>query len=411
MIKRSLTWDLFFWEKTMKSILFLSIILLTSCMKETTKINVFHYNIKELDSLKLRDPSNKQVTAVKNITDKFEFDIFSVNEIQYDLPMVPNKSLTTTGQNIKILAKAIGLNDFAAVFYPANTGMKASRGPDGNYLQNFKSKDSRQYADPVNFGLYPGQYSTAALIKKDIKILSSKNIQTIEWKEFNPSIDLKKYTDGNGNSLSESTKLFDKNFTDILAEKDGFKFHIILLHTVPAFHFGNKKSPNYDRNADQLRFLEWYLTQETSFKVEGIEIEPLAKDTPYIAIGDWNTELENQSNPGSSVLRSLKKKSQFWMNGSLPISNEGPSFTPKRLQLQLDYIAVSNHFKVLDAGVYRPEEKRNELGCEKVSSGDNIRSYTLKENDKTCFASFSKEFLNAKQASDHFPVWAKLEVK
>ncbi len=395
----------------MKAILFLSLLLMTSCMKETTKINIFHYNIKELDSLKLRDPSNKQIAAVKEIVSKFEFDIFSVNEIQYDLPMVPNKSLTTTGQNIKILAKNLGLSDFNAVFYPANTGMKASRGPHGNYVEDFKSKGARQFADPVNFGLFPGQYSTAALIKNNIKILDSKNIQTIEWKEFNPSIDLNKYTDGNGAPLPQSTKLFDKNFTDIIAEKDGFKFHIILLHTVPAFHFGNKKSPNYDRNADQLRFLEWYLTQETSFKVEDIEIEPLAKDTPYIAIGDWNTELLNKTNPGSAVLRSLKEKSQFWMKEPLPVSNEGHSFTPKRLKLQLDYIAVSNHFNVLDSGVYRPEENRKELGCDKVSSGDNIRSYTIKESDKTCFASFNEDFLTTKQASDHFPVWANLEVK
>ncbi|WP_372654178.1 endonuclease/exonuclease/phosphatase family protein [Halobacteriovorax sp.] len=395
----------------MKTILFLSLILLTSCMKETTKINIFHYNIKELDSLKLRDSSNKQLAAVKEIVSKFEFDIFSVNEIQYDLPMIPNKSLTSTGQNIKLLAKSLGLENFSAIFYPANTGMKASRDPHGNYVESFKATGARKYADPVNFGLYPGQYSTAALIKSDIKILDSKNIQTIKWKDFNPSIDLKKYTDGNGAPLPESTKLFDKNFTDILAEKNGFKFHIILLHTVPAFHFGNKKSPNYERNADQLRFLEWYLTQETSFKVEGIEIDPLPKDTPYIAIGDWNTELTNKTNPGSAVLRSLKEKSQFWMKEPLTISNEGPSFTPKRLQLQLDYITVSNHFNILESGVYRPNEERKELGCDKVSSGENIRSYTIKDSGKTCFASFNKDFLNSKQASDHFPIWAKLEVK
>ncbi|PIK16603.1 endonuclease/exonuclease/phosphatase family protein [Halobacteriovorax sp. JY17] len=395
----------------MKTTLLLLSLMLTSCMKDTVKINVLHYNIKELDSLKLRDQSNKQIAAVSEVISKFEFDIFSLNEIQYDLPMIPNKALDTTGQNINILAKRLGLENYSAIFYPANTGMKANRDPHGNYITDFKTPESRQLADSVNFGLFPGQYSTGALIKNNIKILSSKSIQNVVWKEFNTTIDLKKYTDNNGKPLPENMKLFDKNFTDILAEKDGFKFHIILLHTVPAFHFGNKKSPNYDRNADQLRFLEWYLTSDTDLNIAGLDVEPLKKDEPYIAMGDWNTELSNNKNPGSAVLRSLKEKSTFWMKEPLKVTNEGPSFAPERLRLQLDYIAISKHFKVLEAGVYSPKEDRKDLGCEKIIPGENIRSYTQKENKKTCFSSFNKDFLNAKSASDHFPIWAKLEVK
>ena len=385
--------------------------MMTSCMKEGTKLTVFHYNIKELDSLKLRDKSNKQIAAVKEITSKFNFDIFSLNEIQYDLPMIPNKSLQSTGQNINILAKRLGLSDYSAVFYPANTGMKASRDKSGNYVTNTSTAESRKLADPVNFGLFPGQYSTGALVKNDIKIINSKNIQSIAWKDFNTGINLKEYTDANGSPLPESVKLFDKNFTDILAEKDGFKFHIILLHTVPAFHFGNKKSPNYDRNADQLRFLEWYLTGQTDINIAGLDIEPLDSNIPFIAIGDWNTELSNNTNPGSAVLRRLQSKSTFWMPAPLEISNESPSYAPDRLKLQLDYIAVSKHFKVLDSGTYRPKEERRELGCDKVTKGDFVRSYTPKKTKKTCFASFGEEFLSAKEASDHFPIWVKVEVK
>ena len=191
----------------------------------------------------------------------------------------------------------------------------------------------------------------------------------------------------------------------------GFKFHIVLLHTVPAFHFGNKKSPNYDRNADQLRFLEWYLTGQTDLNIAGLDIDPLESNTPFIAIGDWNTELSNKTNPGSSVLRSLKDRSTFWMESPLEVSNESPSFAPDRLKLQLDYIALSKHFKVLDSGTYRPKEERKELGCDKVVDGEDVRSYSPKKSKQTCFARFNNDFLAAKKASDHFPIWVKLEVK
>ncbi|WP_044557593.1 endonuclease/exonuclease/phosphatase family protein [Halobacteriovorax marinus] len=393
----------------MKFITLIALLLLTSCIKEKNQINLLHYNIKELDSLKLRSKEDSQINAVKEVIQNFSFDILSINEMQYDLPMVPVKGLETTGQNINILAKRLGLENFSGVFYPANTGMKAKRDESGNYATNFKSTDTRKLADPEDFGIFPGQYSSGALIKNNLKIISSKNIQNLTWKEFNPAIDLTKFSDNNGNPLSERVKLFDKNLTDILVEKDGFQFHIIILHTVPAFHFGNKKSPNYQRNADQLKFLEWYLTRQTSLNIPGIEIEPLAENTPFVALGDWNTELSNTSNPGSEVLRSLSKKVQLYPTDPKLITNESPSFAPKRLQLQLDYIAVSEHFKILDAGVYRPEEMRKDLGCENIVKKDSIRSY--KENEKSCYAEFSEDFLRAKEASDHFPVWAKLEVK
>lgn len=396
----------------MKLLLLLITISLCSCMKDTNEISIFHYNIKELDSSKLRDLDNKQISAVKNIVSEFQFDIFSVNEIQYDLPMIPVKEFKTTGQNINILAKRLELDNFSAVFYPANTGVKAMRAEDGNYAKDFKSKEARKLADPVNFGIFPGQYSTGALVKNSIKILSSKNINNVKWKDFNPSIDLTKFTDSTGKPLDDNIKLFDKNLTDILAEKDGFKFHIVLLHTVPAFHFGNKKTPNYQRNADQLRFLEWYLTQETDIEVTDLDVSPIEKDSPFIAIGDWNTELNNTKNPGSTILRRLKEKSQFWMKEPLPVSNESASFAPERLKLQLDYIAVSDHFKILDSGTYRPDEQRKDLGCKTEIKGNNIRSYKKNRDSKeTCYSSFNPDFIEAKSASDHYPIWARLEVK
>ena len=76
------------------------------------------------------------------------------------------------------------------------------------------------------------------------------------------------FTGGDGLPLRSDITLFDKNFTHVILDVEGKDLHVILLHSVPAYHFGNKKSPNYARNADQLRFLEWFLTGKTDRSME-----------------------------------------------------------------------------------------------------------------------------------------------
>ncbi|OUR96460.1 hypothetical protein A9Q84_08915 [Halobacteriovorax marinus] len=401
----------------MKYTLLLLLILLSSCALTPKKLNpeksflkIVHYNIKELNTVKLNSES-KQLASVRAILNRFDSDILSINEIQYDLPNIPNDNFQTEGKNLDTLALKLGRKDISSVLRPANTGKNARKRKNGTYHSNFSAKNSRKFADPVNFGIFPAQYSTGALISNKLKILNVKTINELKWKQFNPKAKITRFTDASGKKLTNKMELFDKNFTDILVEKDSIKFHIILLHTVPAFHFGNKKSPNYERNADQLRFLEWYLTGSTNIKVGKTNITPLTSKDLFIAIGDWNTELSNTKNPGSEVLRSLEKKVTFWLDSSLAEighTNESGSFAPRKLQLQLDYIAFSRHFKIRSAGIYHPKEGRRELGCLEKKEGRDIRSYFDRKQGRTCYATFSKDYLELKEASDHFPIWVNL---
>jgi hypothetical protein len=372
-------------------------------------LKVVHYNIKELDSKKLNSNSN-QLKSVKSVLSNFEYDLLSINEIQFDLPNVPNQEFKTHGENLSILGKYLGLKNYRAIFFPANTGKKAKKKSNGTYIDSMSDKRARNFADQDNFGIFPGQYSTGVLLKDNIEVLDIKVISSLKWKDFNPKRNLNKYRTAKGKRINSDITLFDKTFTDITAKKDEVVFHIILLHTVPAFHFGNKKSINYVRNADQLRFLEWYLSGETDINVSLKDFTPLKKSDHYIALGDWNTELSNKKNPGSKVLRNLSKKSNFWLQAPISHTNESPSFAPKKLQLQLDYISASNSLKIKHSGIYSPTEKREELGCEKRSAGIDIRSYFDREKKSECYARFSKKYLELKEASDHLPIWANLEV-
>lgn len=346
---------------------------------------VIHYNIKELDSNKIASPTNEQIAAVKEVLSSFSPDIISVNEVQYDMPGVPNSAFKTKGENLSKLKTLIGAKDLTyQSFHPANTGMKAKRKKDKTYYSEASEASARSHADQVNFGVFPAQYSTGALTR--FKIISEVIISKIKWKAFNPKLDLSKFKQANGSALPTDMELFDKNFSDITVEIDGKPVHLILLHTVPSYHFGNKYSVNDYRNAEQLRFLEWYLTGKTDYKIDLPNISPLESDEYYIAMGDFNVSVFDTDSEGSSVLKNLFKKSKLWLEmKELSFTNESPGFDEKPLRLLLDYIVVSKNIDIKDAQIVHPKKM------------------DLKAPDN--------EYKTFKTASDHYPIYGEFELQ
>ena len=401
-------------------VLLLGLIILSSCSALNWKkpdIRVVHFNIKELDSSKLLRPSeNAQIKAVKEVLNGMEYDILSLNEIQYDLPNVPNKSFKTKGENISLLMNYVDPSQkhWNQSFYQANTGNKAKKKKDGNYHHQFSSSAVRNFADQRNFGIFPGQYSSGGFYK--YKKLGENIITSLKWKDFNPKAPLKKFAQANGKTLPNDIELFDKNFTDVLVEIEGKEVHLIFLHTVPSYHFGNKKSPNYERNADQLRFLEWYLTGQTDIKVNLPNYKPLPQGAYFIAMGDWNTD-PKASNPGSKVLNRLFKKVSLWMDKP-SITHEGDGYAPTRFKATLDFIAFSNNLELVEGGTLYPKEERLFLGCGEKYKKDfkendtrRLVSFFDKKQKQNCYLSINEEFAKLKDASDHFPLFAHLKFK
>lgn len=399
-------------------LLIVTLFLVSGCGSFSNKapIRIVHYNIKELDSTKINKP-NTQLKYVKNVLSDLDYNILSLNEVQYDIPGVPNYKYKTRGENLRNLGNYLNsdMKDWSFSFHPANTGALARKKKDGSFYSDFKTKSAHNYADKVNYGIFPGQYSTGALFdfKKTYEVL----VKDLKWRDFNKSINISRYKQADGKPLPKDMELFDKTFSDVTINIRGREVHLILLHTVPAYHFGNKKSPNYKRNADQLRFLEWYLTGKTDFPVELEHVKPLPPGTPFIAIGDWNTDITNRKNKGSQVLRRLFKKFTPWMEKP-GRTNETPGFAKKRLKLTLDYIMVSDHFEILKAGVVSPPEERMFMGCNKsqakfknIPEDRKLTFWTDRKKKKKCFVGVSKKFFEVKQASDHFPIYADLKFK
>lgn len=397
---------------------FIAISTLSACggLEIDEPIRIVHYNIKELDSTKIKKPT-KQLEAVKKILAERDFNILSLNEVQYDIPGVPTYRYKTRGENLRLLGDFLDpkFSKWNYSFHPANTGAFARKKKDGSFYSNFTNKKSRDYADQVNFGVFPAQYSTGALFnfKKTYEVL----VKDLKWNDFNKEIKISRYKQANGKPLPKDMELFDKGFSDITVQIKGKEVHLILLHTVPAYHFGNKKSPNYQRNADQLRFLEWYLTGKTDFPVELEHVKPLPKGAAFIAMGDWNTDITNKKNLGSKILRRLFSK--FTSSMKTPEStNESEGFASKRLKLTLDYIMFSEHFELVSSGVIKPKEERVFMGCKynkakfkNLPAERVLTKWYDRKKKRNCYVTVSKKFHDFKLASDHFPIFANLKFK
>ena len=393
----------------MKYFTFLALISILAPLNAQAKFSILHYNIKELDSHKIEMGDHKQVLAVKKVVNGIAPDFISLNEIQYDMPGVPTSEQTTKGTNIKNLAKQIGWTSYPfETFNPANTGMNARKKPDGSYYSEASTSRAREHADQVNFGVFPGQYSTGAISK--FEIIDEKVITDLKWKDFNPNLDLSPYKLADGSALPGDMELFDKNFTDLTVKIEDKIVHIILLHTVPSFGFGNPHSVNDYRNAEQLRFLQWYLTGKTDYKVALNGINSLPEDSYYLAMGDLNVSIYDDESEGQKVLLNTMKIARPWFKTEASsFTNESSHYGKNPLRLLLDYILVSPNIQIEQAQIMLPNDmSREELGCDQKKPQG---SHSYRDGNKTCYVKVSEEYETFKTASDHYPLYGEFSFR
>jgi hypothetical protein len=412
----------------MKFLALLFILFMTTTAIKTLQaaeqVRLVHYNIRELDSVKLNQGlADPQIQALREIFARFPFDLLSINEIQHDEPGIPSAQFTTTAKNLDRLLELIdaGAGQFSTFLAPANTGNNAIRRADGSYETDPNSPEGRALADPVNFGVFPGQYSTGAATR--FIILDAKVVTNLRWKDFRPDRDLSPFRDARGLPLDpESIQLFDKNFTDLTLLVGGRKLHFILFHAVPSHHFGNPQSMNEARNHDQLAFLEWYVTGGTSFPVMNDLIEtgsdgqttlikPLASDESFILVGDLNVDVTDPVKLGAAVIRRLYTSTRPWISTPGIRTFHGSSYAPNGYQGQLDYIFSSKDLRIINAGIHSPLANQVELGCgaslpgpTSISPGREVASYRL--GDETCWVEVDRAYAQSKTASDHRLIWA-----
>lgn len=389
-----------------------------------------HYNIKELDSHKL-DTGHYQAVAAAEVIESLEPDFLSINEIQYDIQGVPTPEYKTHSQNV---TKLLGLSNLSGVwdvnFASANTGMRSKKDENGHYSA---SRQNMEFADTVNYGLFPGQYSTG--FASSLPIEARININKLTWLDWDPDVDLSQYDIGT--AAVEEYELFDKNFNVSSLQIGEKTVKIITLHAVPAFNFGNDLSPNLERNKAQLEFLSWYLSGDcdknslSTVKACKTKIQPLSKGERFIAVGDLNVDLASEK-PGAAVLKSLL--------GNPLVHDQVSRISPDNLRyapnlpdkatyfrsgvdfnnqaMQLDYFIVSSNIKIHRIDTILPLEHIEELPCfDEVESASDVVAKRSMEGDgfvyevfkrdnprEYCGLGMNQEYSVIRKASDHLPL-------
>lgn len=300
----------------MKSLIL--IILMVSCTNNKSNDNQFsilHYNVKELRSKKLYDAQNVQVKKLVQFLNTQEFDILSLNEIEYKK------------ENLQVLKAKLENKDLKyEVLIKANTG----------------NNSTESSPDIVNYGRVPGEYSNGALLK--FKTTNRVVIDKLKWKDFYKD-DLSAHKLSSGESIPDTIELFDKSFSDTTIIINNKKVHLILLHTVPSYGFGNPKTVNFLRNQKQLEFLKWYINTDGK-SLTNAGIFPLKKDSSFIIVGDLNVDIKAKTE-GAKILKSIIEENNPW----IPIKNM--NYTHPDPKLMLDYIITSKDIVSVESKIIR----------------------------------------------------------
>lgn len=363
-----------------------------------------HWNIKELDTQKLSSPDHPQVNAAASILGELGADLFSINEIHCD----------PTRDNLGSFLQRFPNSLDSYRLSPSNTGLR--------------SDPQKKILDRSNFGWFPGQYATG--FASCFPLIRTLEIQNLKWKDWEPNFDRSRFELGGVDP--DAIELFDKSFIVHWIEIKGRPLALICLHAVPAFNFGQNKSPNAERNRAQLQFLRWYLTGEPKAP-PGFPYDPLPAGQPFLAMGDFNSPLHDALYPGGSATLALlnhpgihRQMAQIDKDLLQAIPRFAPTITYffdgwdyQRLPQQLDYILVSKELRIHNLtvvfanpdrqihGFHDPDSDLTPLlaAMEKpgrVASVQNGLAYG--RPDQVAVVSVQKDYARLRAGSDHLPL-------
>ena len=378
-----------------------------------------HWNIKELDSKKLQSADHPQVTSAGDILAELQPDILSLNEIHND----PSRQKTLGRDN---------LQDFLQHWDRAQELKYSSLSPSNT---GQRSIPSQKRIDRSNFGLFPGQYATG--LASRFPIQKSLIVQALKWVEWQPQRDLSKFSFGS--TAASEIELFDKSLSVQWLEIEGRSLAMVCLHAVPAFNFGQDKSPNAHRNHAQLQFLQWFLTGEPQPAPEvlahlhSLGLEALAPNQAFIAVGDLNSPLGDKRYPGGDIIQNLLNHPRIHPRMAMiphSVLEHGPKFKPTmsffsegwdyaHLPTQLDYMLISKELTILNMQVIfaKPDRQIHAIRDSDVDSSPLIESLqkpgrrvsvmkgaAFGRMDQVAVVSVSEAFAKLRAASDHLPL-------
>jgi hypothetical protein len=324
---------------------------------QTPKLRIAQFNIRELTTAKLLDAGHRQVNAAVEVITRFDADILSINEIQYDLVNVPVAGLPGATQ--------VALGAVAVDGAPAkNAARLADRiaAADGEldykhtamFLGNSGfayTGDTGGHAELATrgFGEFPGRFNSALLSRYPIIKSGVRAIHDYRWRDL-PGNRIAEIEATLGIAIPDDFPLFEKALFVVPVDVDGDVIYFVLAHPVSS----GFSAMNPYRNHDELRAIALFLSGELP------GVEPLPAGAHFVVVGDLNADPEDGDGDRAGIATLVDHP---LVDAHFPIGRGGSAGThPERntflsgcgretgpivtnpaskLQLQLDYLLTS----------------------------------------------------------------------
>ncbi len=381
------------------------------------KLRVATWNLEDVRTADLKGANNLRLRRIAEIIQRIRPNILLLNEIAYDMPggpdVVPGEPAGQNAQRFADLYLAVpqapGLAPikYRAFMAPVNTGVPSGfdLDNDGNVVTTFPPPapakpdgspgdapaEGRAYGnDCWGFGTFPGQYGMALLIDERLGAFEPKAVRTFQrlpW-SYMPGAFLPTNPDGTPFYSEEELgfmRMSSKSHWDApLPLPNGAVLRLLCSHPTPPA-FDGPEMRNRKRNHDEIRFWIDYI-QDASYIVDDNDHPGgLERGGLYIILGDLNADPAPNPDSGNQFKDPLGRLFAFAERinltqtpvADMPVEGLDPSDTAA-FKLRVDYVLPSRPIRILGSGVWRTMPA---LGGE------------------------GRRF-----PSDHYPVWADLEV-
>jgi hypothetical protein len=321
----------------------------------TVRVRLAQFNLKELSTDKLLDPADEQASAAAQILARFDADIVSINEIQYDIQGIP--SLTMPGvpaasavpggfdggaDNARRLADRI-----AAAGVPE--GYAHTLLTLGNSGFHWEGQGGSQWFVLRGWGEFEGRFNTAVLSRYPILGDQVRIIHDFAWEDL-PGNVIGQMQSEIGESVPAGFPLFEKSLNIVPLQIDDEVLYLVMFHPVaPAF---NPINPY--RNFDELQGLRLFLDGALP------GVPGLPAGAKFVVVGDLNADPEDGDSfdttisqilehplmappvfPAGAGTRGLNGQYNTYLSGCGNDDGSTVSNPTTRFQLQLDYILPS----------------------------------------------------------------------
>jgi|OM-RGC.v1.005007231 Endonuclease/Exonuclease/phosphatase family. len=310
--------------------------------------------------------TDKQVSAVRRIVERYSPDVLLLNEVDYS----PNSLLK---DKLMRLLSGSKKPPFRYVFFePVNTGIPSGFDLDRDGIVGCEASDA------WGFGSYPGQYGMMLLSRYPINIERSRTFRRFLWKDL-PKAQLPTLGDGCDYYTPEELELFplsSKSHWDVCVEVDGIPISFLCSHPTPPVFDGAERR-NFHRNQDEINFWRYYLDGSSALVDDsghkgGIENEH------FVVLGDLNAS-PYEGEASKTSIQALLSHSKIQMTelpkrlGWNPISNA--AYHTASWGLGVDYVLPCKRLSPVKQEVVWPDRHSETLFNDCLIASDHRMVY------------------------------------